>query len=180
MRAPLGVSLTAVVLLIGAAGWHAAEGGGRVPEEAGLSVGRRPPAFSALDLRGQRQTLTQYRGRVVVLHFWATWCPYCRGEIPKLLELYQHGAANALAILAVSVDQDVAQLSAFVEQATLPYSIIPDAAADPPVSNIYGVRGIPVTYILDRDGRIAFRFFGSADLVDAIQRVMAKPTTPQV
>ena len=179
MRAPLGVSLTAVVLLLGAAGWHAAEGGGRVPEDAGLSVGRRPPAFSALDLRGQRQTLTQYRGRVVVLHFWATWCPYCRGEIPKLLEVQHHGDTQDVTVLAVSVDRDVEQLEAFVARATLPYIVIPDARSDTPLAGLYGVQGIPVTYVLDRDGRIAYRFFGSADLIGAVQRLMEKSPAPE-
>lgn len=180
-RHAVRVALLGIVVAIGSVGvWQVVEARTRrTADEVGLAVGQRPPAFSALDLLGQQQTLKQYRGRVVVLHFWATWCGYCRGEIPKLLEVYDHSAANELTILAVSIDEDAAQLSAFVEQATLPYTIIPDLQADPPISSIYGVRGVPVTYILDRDGRIAFRFYGSADLIDAVQRVMEKPTTPQ-
>ena len=183
MRHPVvRMALLGIVVSLGAVGvWQVVEARmRRTTDEVGLAVGQRPPSFSALDLRGQQQTLKQYRGRVVVLHFWATWCGYCRGEIPKLLEVYNHSAANELTILAVSIDQDAAQLSAFVEQAALPYSIIPNLQADPSISDIYGIRGVPVTYILDRDGRIAFRFFGSADLIDAVQRVVAKPTTPQV
>jgi peroxiredoxin len=152
--------------------------GGAAQEPEGLSVGQRPPAFSLLDLNGQRQTLTQYRGRVVVLHFWASWCPYCRGEIPKLLQIHEQGATQDVTVLTVSVDQDLAQLQAFVQQAGLPYIVIPDARSSSPIASAYGVRGIPVTYLLDRDGRIAYRFFGSADLLGTLQRLLASSESP--
>ena len=179
MRVLLGVRLAVVVLFGSVAVWQAAEVGAKSPEAEGLSVGQRPPPFAATDLRGQRQSLKQYRGQVVVLHFWATWCPYCRGEIPKLLEVYRHGETQDVTVLAVSVDRDVEQLAAFVTQATLPYIVIPDARSDTSLADLYGVQGIPVTYVLDRDGRIAYRFFGSADLIGAVQRLMAKSPAPE-
>jgi len=158
----------------GLAGWRVAEAGAKRDEAEGLSVGQRPPAFSVLDLQGQRQSLKQYRGQVVVLHFWATWCPYCRGEIPKLLQIHEQGSPQGVTVLAVSVDEDLAQLQAFVQQAGLPYIVIPDARSPSSVASAYGVRGIPVTYLLDRDGRIAYRFFGSADLLGAVQHLLAR------
>ncbi|MBI4003389.1 MAG: TlpA family protein disulfide reductase [Candidatus Omnitrophica bacterium] len=166
------LSLIAVLLLGSPLLWRAAEAGAKAPDEEGFSVGQRPPGFSVLDLQGQRHSLKQYRGRVVVLHFWASWCPYCRGEIPKLLQVHEQGSPQGVTVLAVSVDQNLAQLQAFVQQAGLPYIVIPDAHSPSSIANAYGVRGIPVTYLLDRDGRIASRFFGSADLISAVQRLL--------
>lgn len=170
-----------LMMLLGLGGWSS----GRMVEaqskregDHAFSVGQRPPAFSVKDLRGQRQTLKQYRGQVVVLHFWATWCPYCRGEIPKLLEAFQHGAQQRVTVLTVSVDKDLAQLQAFVEQAALPYSVIHDGDQDSSLADAYGVGGIPVTYLIDRDGRIAYRFSGSSDFVSAIQYLLAKDPAP--
>jgi peroxiredoxin len=166
-----GLAVAAIVW--GLAGWQDTEARSKRAEGEGLSVGQRPPAFSVLDLRGQRQTLKQYRGRIVVLHFWASWCPYCRGEIPKLLEVH-HGSEQGVTVLAVSVDRDLSQLQAFVEQAALPYVVISDAHGESSLARAYDVRGIPVTYLLDPDGRIAYRFFGSADLLGAVQHLLAR------
>ena len=169
-----------VVLLLGSGLlWRAAEAGAKSPEAEGLSVGQRPPAFSVLDLQGQQHSLKQYRGRVVVLHFWASWCPYCRGEIPKLLQIHEQNSPQEVAVLAVSVDQDLAQLQTFVQQAGLPYIVIPDARNPSSIASAYGVQGIPVTYLLDRDGRIAYRFLGSADLLGAMQRLLAPSSAPK-
>ena len=88
MRSLRGVSLAAALVLIG--GIHSGRvTAGAEPPKEGFSLGQRPPAFSVLDITGQRQTLTQYRGQIIVLHFWASWCPYCRGEIPKLLQIHE-------------------------------------------------------------------------------------------
>lgn len=173
------LSLIVALLLGSVLLWRAAEAGAKSPEEEGISVGQRPPAFSVLDLKEQRHTLKQYRGRVVVLHFWASWCPYCRGEIPKLLQIHEQGSPQGVTVLAVSVDEDLAQLQAFVQQAGLSYIVIPDARSPSSVASAYGVRGIPVTYLLDRNGRIAYRFFGSADLIGAIQRLLAPSSETQ-
>jgi len=178
MRPLRGVSLAAALLLLGGVHSGRVVADGAEPPKEGFSLGQRPPAFSALDLKGQRQTLTQYRGNIVVLHFWASWCPYCRGEIPKLLQIHEQNASQGVTILTISIDRDVEQLQAFVQQAGLPYSVIPDARSESSLANAYGVRGIPVTYILDRDGRVAFQSFGSGDLVGATRYLLEKSPAP--
>ena len=180
-RPSVRLVLLCVMVALGTVGiWQAAEARSRRAAEAeGLSVGQRAPAFSVHDLKGERHTLKQYRGRIVVLHFWASWCPYCRGEIPKLLQVYEHESSQGVTVLAVSVDQDLSKLQAFVERAALPYIVVPDAGASSSLASAYGIRGIPVTYLLDRDGRIAYRFFGSADLISAVQHLITQSPAPE-
>jgi len=147
--------------------------------EEGFGIGQRPPQFSAIDLNGKRQTLKQYRGRIVVLHFWATWCPYCRGEIPKLFQIHEQGSSLGVTVLAVSVDHDLDQLQTFVQQVGIPYIVIPDAISQYSLAIAYGIRGFPVTYLLDRTGRIAYRFFGSTDLIGAVQHLLDQSSAPK-
>lgn len=133
------------------------------------SAGERPPAIAAQDLTGKAQTLEQYRGKIVVLHFWATWCPYCRGEIPKLVEIALGRAGSDVQVLAVSVDERVPDLRAFAAHYQLPYPILPDPQAS--LADRYQVGGVPVTFLIAPDGRIARVFHGSADLFGAIARL---------
>ena len=143
----------------------------------GTRAGFRPPDFSARDLSGQQQTLARYRGRLLVLHFWASWCPHCRGEIPELLDLHNRGARD-VKVLTVSVDEDPAALQRFIASAGLPYPVIADAQVSPPISSRYRVQGIPVTVVIGRDGLIAARLDGAGDIHGAVQRAMGAPASP--
>ena len=138
-------------------------------EAIGLEVGDRPPPFSARDLTGTRHALTSYQGCVLVLHFWASWCPYCRGEIPKITALHNEWRLKGVQVLTISTDRDAEQLRRFVKQAALPYPVIADGEVRSSVADEYGISGIPVTYIVAPDGRIASRLDGSADIVGAVQ-----------
>ena len=143
----------------------------------GTRAGFRPPDFSARDLAGQPQTLARYRGRLLVLHFWASWCPHCRGEIPELVDLHDQGAHD-VKVLTVSVDEDPAALRRFIASAGLPYPVIADAQASAPISNRYRVQGIPVTVIIGRDGLIAARLDGAGDIRGAVQRALGAAARP--
>jgi len=138
----------------------------------GLSAGRQPPDFSAPDLTGATQSLKAYRGKIVVLHFWATWCPYCRGEVPKLKEIQSRWGEQQVKILAVSVDQDLAKLRQFVQEQHLSYTVIWEQHAEDMLSELFNVSGLPTTYLIGRDGVIVNRFAGASDLVAAVQRAV--------
>ncbi|PIQ83496.1 MAG: hypothetical protein COV75_07110 [Candidatus Omnitrophica bacterium CG11_big_fil_rev_8_21_14_0_20_63_9] len=142
----------------------------------GLGVGYQPPPFSAADLNGQQHDLAAYKGRVVVLHFWASWCPYCRSEIPELTELYQQ-ANKSVQVIAVSSDEDVAVLKQFIAEKQLPYPIIADHDMPRSISEQYGISGIPVTYVIGKDGRIAERLHGASEIIEAVTRVLAGPSS---
>ena len=158
------------------AGEHAqATSPGKTKEAVGLTVGDRPPPFAANDLNGQPQALATYQGQVVVLHFWASWCPYCRGEIEELVELHARWASKGVKVLTVGLDEDVAVLKQFVTRAALPYPVVADADAPTSIAAQYGVSGIPVTYVLTREGHIASRLDGSADIRGAVQHALDQP-----
>lgn len=136
----------------------------------GLGVGYRPPEFTVRDLNGTWQSLGSQKGNVVVLHFWASWCPYCRSEIPELTELQQQWTSKGVRVLAVSTDDDVEKLKQFATQSGLPYPIIADAEAEDSVVEQYAISGIPVTYVIGRDGLIAHRLVGASEIIDAVKR----------
>jgi len=142
----------------------------------GLEPGQRPPDFLLQDLAGHSHSLSQYRGHVVVLHFWATWCPFCRGEIPKLTEAHQHWSSDGVTIVAVSVDQHREHLVDFVTTAGVPYAVVADIDLPESVARRYHVSGLPTTFIIGRDGRIVARLLGSSDIHGELERALAAPT----
>ena len=161
----------AVLLCVGSLMTTVAAAAGR-RDTTGLNVGDRPPSFSSVDLRGERQSLQQHDGKVVVLHFWASWCPYCRGEVPKLKQVVERWEADRVQVLAVSVDENLGALQRYLAEAGLPYPIIPDVEQDFALADRYNISGIPVTYVLTPHGRIAARFRGPGDIVVAVQRAL--------
>ena len=137
----------------------------------GLEPGQRPPDISVTDVAGKTHTLSTYakQGDVVLLHFWATWCPYCRNEIPKLTRISEQ--QPEVKIVAVSVDEDAAKLREFLKQHPLPYPVVAEAEQSQPLSPRFDVQGIPASYLIDRQGLIANHFRGQADLEGAVRRM---------
>jgi thiol-disulfide isomerase/thioredoxin len=144
----------------------------------GFNSGDEPPPWTALDTLGRSQSVKQYKGKLVVLHFWATWCPYCRSEIPKLKQVQQEFGSDVV-ILAVSVDEDVASLKEFVAKNQLSYVVIPDVEDNMNIATIFGIEGIPATYVIGPDGRILRRNIGPGDLVGAVRQAIAPPQSPR-
>ena len=141
------------------------------PKE-GLRAGQRPPSFSVEDLDGASHTLEDYRGQVLVLHFWASWCPFCRGEIPKLRRLHEEWAQRGVRVLAVSVDAHPDRLRQFIAQAKLPYPIVADVERQASLASVYEVSGLPTTYLIGPDGRIILETAGQFDLLDAVDHAL--------
>ncbi len=136
--------------------------------DVGLSMGQVPPALNAVDTQGKKHQLEDYQGKLIVLHFWATWCPYCRKEMPKLKQV-QAQFADEVKVLAVSVDEDESRLKQFLEKESLPYTVLVDAKTDFELARNYGISGIPVTYIINREGKIAKRAMGPIDIVTDVE-----------
>lgn len=138
-----------------------------------LGVGQKAPSFVVRDLTGLSQTWEQHAEDVIVLHFWATWCGYCRGEISKLKEIHERWGSGRVWVLAVSVDENLTRLKEFVQKAKLPYTVVPDVLNDFEIAMRYGLIGVPVTYIIAPNGRVVLRFLGPADLTRAIDHILA-------
>ncbi len=130
--------------------------------QARPEIGAPAPAFTLLDVQGTPQALSDYRGEVVFLNFWATWCGPCLVEMPSMERLYRDLKKEGLAILAVSSDpQGRAVTQPFVESKGLTFPVLDDA--DYRVSARYGVRTLPMSFVIDRNGTLIHQVFGARD-----------------
>lgn len=128
-----------------------------------VEVGSRAPAFRAVDLRsGRPVALSDYRGEVLLVNVWATWCAPCRLEMPSMERLHRKLAGTGFRILAVSVDQDGADMvMAFVNELGLTFDILHDQPGA--VQGIYQTTGVPESFLLDRDGMIVKKVIGATE-----------------
>jgi thiol-disulfide isomerase/thioredoxin len=117
------------------------------------------PGFTLQDLNGKSVSLSDYRGKVVVLEFWATWCPPCRAAIPGLETLYTKYKNQGLVILAVSMDNsaDWDFVKSFVKDYRMTYPVLKGTDA---VASQYRVRAIPLLLVLDKKGNIVKQHVG--------------------
>jgi peroxiredoxin len=108
--------------------------------------------FALRDLDGKEWSLSALRGKVVLVNFWATWCPPCRKEMPDLNALYSRFRDQGFLVLAIS-DEDTGKLAAFVKEHHVAYPVLLDPGGK--VSEQFGAEGIPKSYVYDRDGKLA-------------------------
>jgi len=106
--------------------------------------------FSLKDLNGQVVHLNDYRGKVIFLNFWATWCPPCIVEMPSMEKLYNEFKGEDFVILAVDMQEDFETVKRFKEKFNLTFPILLDEEGV--VATYYGVMGLPATYFIDRQG----------------------------
>lgn len=124
--------------------------------------GDEAPNFQLRDLNGRLVALSDLRGKVVLLNFWATWCGPCRVEMPAMEELYRRYSRKDFEILAVSTDpQGAAVTRPFQEEHQLTFPILHDS--DFRVGLTYGARTLPMTFMVDRDGIVRQQIFGARD-----------------
>lgn len=131
-------------------------------EDKPAVVGNPAPDFTLKDLTGREVKLADLKGKVVVLNFWATWCPPCREEIPSMMRLNQAMAGKPFQMLAVSIDEGGQQaVAAYFAQSgtTLPALLDTNQA----VSKRYGLTGVPETFVIDKKGVILKKLVGAMD-----------------
>jgi len=116
----------------------------------------------ARDLSGRAVKFAELRGRVILLNFWATWCPPCRKEMPSMERLHQRYRERGLVVLALSQDQaGSGEVKAFVDGLKLTFPVWHDR--DGLVGRQYSIPGVPTSYLIGRDGRVAYRALGEYD-----------------
>lgn len=115
--------------------------------------------FIVMDLLGRPMRFSTLAGKVVLLNFWATWCPPCREEMPSMEQLHQAYKAQGLVVVALSQDQASAdRVRAYLNEIRVTFPVWHDR--DRLVARQYSVPGVPASYLIARDGRIAYRVFG--------------------
>ena len=143
------------------------------------AVGYLAPDFSLRNLKGNYESLDSFRGQVVVLNFWATWCAPCRVEMPSFEKLYRRYRSEGVAVLAVTLDKNAGpKIKSFVDEYELSFPILLDEEGE--VERLYPSMTIPFTYVIDREGRVVARVDGaknweSNETFEAIEYLLKKP-----
>lgn len=125
----------------------------------GTEIGDTAPDFELVSTNEEKVKLSDYRGKKVMLNFWATWCPPCREEIPDMQNFYDE---KEIVILAVNLTQTEAKkqdVENFMEKHRVTFPVLLDEASD--VSNKYRIQPIPTTYMIDSQGKIRFKAYGA-------------------
>ncbi len=120
------------------------------------------PDFSLEDLQGNTRNLKDYRGKLVMLNFWATWCPPCRAEMPSMEQLYQEMRGEDFVMLAVNLREGRTKVAGFTEEEGYNFPVLLDKDGQVG-SQLYGVQAIPTTYLIAPDGTILGRKAGTRE-----------------
>lgn len=133
------------------------------PRGDGPQVGSLAPDFTLTTMKGKSVSLAQFRGKVVMLNFWASWCPPCRAEMPSIEKLYRRMKKKGnFVLLAVNVESDARNsINEFTRQIPLSFPILLDQ--DHRVSRLYRVSGIPQTFLINPKGVIVKKVVGGRD-----------------
>jgi peroxiredoxin len=160
----LAIAGMAIFWIVAGSGMGGAAGLDILPvaDRAIIKLGEPAPNFQLRDLNGHLITLSDLRGKVVLLNFWATWCGPCRVEMPAMEQLYRMFQRKDFEILAVSTDaQGAAITRPFQQENRLTFPILHDP--DYRVGLTYGARSLPMTFLIDRLGIIRHQVFGARD-----------------
>jgi len=141
-----------------------------------LTVGVQFPEFGPkMDLDGKPLSVSNYKGKIVMIDFWATWCPPCRGEIPYVVKTYQKYHAKGFEVIGISLDQDKAALTKFIKEQQMPWPQYFDGkGGQNEVSAKYGVTSIPTSYLLDREGKIIASELRGEELEAAVAKAVGQ------
>jgi peroxiredoxin len=129
------------------------------------------PEFQLRDPAGKKVNLKQYRGKIVLLDFWATWCHGCKEEIPWFADFERKYSAKGLRVIGVSLDGDGWKVvRPFLAGADIPYRIV---LGDDAVAKQYGIENMPDTFLIDRHGKIAASYTGMVDRANVEDNIRA-------
>jgi peroxiredoxin len=155
---------------------------GQVQAEQTLTpIPDRPPApeLGLPDLDGRTHSLADHRGEVLIVNFWATWCPPCREEMPSMERAWQRVKGQGIVLLAVNVGETEDQVWSFTSDYPVSFPMLLDAGGN--IVERWPVQGLPTTYVVDPEGRLAYRAIGGRSWDDPalLELVRALRIEPQ-
>ena len=140
-----------------------------------LVEGSKFPDFDEKDVTGKPISVANYKGKVVLIDFWATWCGPCVAELPNVLKAYEKHHSKGFEIIGISLDQDQTKLTTFTQQKNMPWQQFFDGKGwANKLAAKYGVNSIPATYLLDGDGKIIAKNLRGEDLEQAVAKALTK------
>lgn len=156
------IASTAALLLFGCGETASTEAAAGTVEAATAKEERRPaPEFALKDADGKEHKLSDFKGKVVLLNFWATWCPPCVQELPSLNSIHERFRDRGLVVVGISVDEDKEAYQKFLQQrgVTFPTARDPEQT----VNSRYGTTKFPESYLIDREGYVRREYVGPED-----------------
>ncbi len=140
-----------------------------------LVEGAQFPPFDEKDLDGKPLSVANYKGKVVLVDFWATWCSPCVGELPNVLKAYEKYHPKGFEIIGISLDQDEQKLKKFIKEKNMPWPQYFDGKGwGNKLAGKYGVNSIPATFLLDGEGRIIGKNLRGAALDQALAKALSQ------
>jgi len=155
--------LTLFLLL--AMGPHNSTGGTVSPIEADKQNNAKAPDFTLRDVSGKTVSLSSLKGKVILLNFWATWCPPCKAEMPSMNKLYKSLRQRGLEVIAVSTDTSLVSVKDYLNSSRFDFTIVHDEQRT--IAKQYKVFSMPTTFLIDRNGFIVEKYYGEYDWTDA-------------
>ena len=122
------------------------------------------PGFDLKDNQDKPQRLADYRGKPVILNFWATWCPPCREEMPSMQRAHQALSGDGIAVIAINVGDDAETIGDFLAEVPVDFPLPMDTESK--VAQSYPLKGLPTTYVIDPQGRLVYAAEGEREWDD--------------
>lgn len=158
-RRPVQIVILFLIVILGGYAISSAVFGG---ERGKPTPGEKPPAIKLLGLDGNVHTLDDYKGKAIVVNFWATWCTYCVNEMPALQTQWEKWRDQGVVVLGINTGEDKMTVRNFTQQLGIDFPVLYDF--DNEAVQDYGVVPMPTTFFVDKKGKIASIHEGELDL----------------
>ena len=143
--------------------------------ERRMKVGSSPVDFAVTSITGEKLSPQKFKGKVLLLDFWATWCAPCRQEMPNVIKVYDRYKDRGFEIVGISLDRDRASFDKYIDKNNMDWPQFYDGKFwQNEVATLYGVKSIPATYLIDKRGKIRYKSLRGSQLESAVKELLAE------